>query len=177
MKKSRKQSSKSEVISAGSERELYDGSVTFPFGVVGIRTYGPNLVGLDFLPPNTPETLPRSATGKQVWEALFNYQEDPSTPIDVVLASEGTDYQKKVWNALRRIPLGQVWTYGQLAESIDSGARAAANACRRNRIPILIPCHRIVAKTGLGGYCGHSSGPMLEVKRWLLAHEGVEQFP
>jgi methylated-DNA-[protein]-cysteine S-methyltransferase len=150
----------------------YDGSVTFPFGVMGIRTEGTNLVGLDFLPVGTREVLPRTATGKQVWNALFAYLEDPTKLVEVALASEGTEFQIKVWNTLRRIPVGQVWTYGELAKSLDTAPRAAANACRRNKIPILIPCHRIVAKTGLGGYFGTTSGEMLEIKRWLLQHEG-----
>jgi len=150
-----------------------DGSVTFPFGVIGIRTHESCLIGLEFLPSGTTETLPKTATGKQVWNALFDYMDDPSKVSQVVLASEGTDFQKKVWNALRRIPVGEVWTYGQLAESVSSSPRAVANACRRNRIPVLIPCHRIIAKQGLGGYFGQTSGSMLEVKRWLLQHEGA----
>ena len=152
----------------------YDGSVTFPFGVVGIRTQHSNLIGLEFLPTGTLETLPTTAMGKQVWNALYDYLDDASKLTEVALACEGTDFQKKVWNALRRIPVGQVWTYGELAKSIDTSPRAAANACRRNMIPILIPCHRIVAKTGIGGYFGQTDGNMLDVKRWLLRHEGVE---
>ena len=153
---------------------IYDGSVTFPFGVMGIRTQDTNLIGLDFLPRGTPEVLPQTATGTQVWNALFAYLDDPHQLSEEALASEGTEFQKKIWNALRRIPVGQTWTYGDLAKSVDTAPRAAANACRRNRIPILIPCHRIIAKTGLGGYFGQSTGEMLEVKRWLLEHEGVE---
>ena len=154
----------------------YDGSLTFPFGVVGILTHGSNLIGLEFLPPDTVEVLPKTATGKQVWNALFAYMEDSNNLSEVALASEGTDFQKKVWNALRRIPVGEVMTYGELAKSINTSPRAAANACRRNRIPILIPCHRIVAQKGLGGYCGETSGYMMEVKKWLLAHEGYENI-
>jgi len=152
----------------------YDGSVTFPFGVIGIRTQDTNLIGLDFLPAGTSESLPVTATGKQTWNALFNYLENPEKLTEVVLACEGTDFQKKVWNALRRIPVGQVWTYGELAKSIDTSPRAAANACRKNKIPILIPCHRIVAKNALGGYFGQTEGEMLNVKRWLLEHEGAQ---
>ena len=154
----------------------YDGSLTFPFGVVGILTQDSNLVGLEFLPQGTTEELPKTATGKQVWNALFAYMEDPSKLIEVALASEGTDFQKKVWNALRRIPVGEVLTYGELAKSINTSPRAAANACRRNRIPILIPCHRVVAKKGLGGYSGETGGHMLDVKKWLLAHEDYKDI-
>jgi len=154
--------------------DTFDGSVTFPFGVVGIITKNSNLIGLEFLPKGTSEVLPKTATGKQVWNALFAYMDDPNKLSEVALASEGTRFQKKVWNALRRIPVGEVMTYGQLAKSINTAPRAAAGACRRNRIPILIPCHRIVAQKGLGGYCGETDGYMLEVKKWLLAHEGYK---
>lgn len=160
----------------------YDGSVTFPFGVMGIRTLDTSLIGLDFLPTGTPEVLPVTATGKQVWNALFAYLGDANSMMEVALASEGTQFQQTIWNALRRIPVGQVWTYGDLAKHVGTAPRAAANACRRNPIPILIPCHRIIAKNGLGGYYGQSSsddsgdgsGDMLDVKRWLLQHEGAE---
>ena len=159
-----------------NSQSKYDGSLTFPFGVVGILTQDSNLIGLEFLPQGTTEELPKTATGKQVWNALFAYMEDPNKLIEVALASEGTDFQKKVWNALRRIPIGEVMTYGELAKSINTSPRAAANACRRNRIPILIPCHRIVAQKGLGGYCGETDGHMMVVKKWLLAHEGYENI-
>ena len=73
---------------------------------------------------------------------------------------------------MRRIPIGQVVTYGELAKALDSSARAVAGACRANPIPILIPCHRVVAATGLGGYMGETGGEALAIKQWLLQHEG-----
>ena len=79
----------------------------------------------------------------------------------------------RVWQALQKIPYGEVKTYGQLAKELKSSARAVGNACRANPIPIVIPCHRIVAVSGIGGYAGKTDGPVLERKRWLLAHEGI----
>jgi len=156
-----------------SDTDHYDGKVTFPFAVLGIKTEGMALIGLDFLPKNSIEGFAQSATGKQVWNALNDYLENPEKPHEVVLASEGTDYQKRVWNAIRDIPLGEVRTYSELADKLNSSPRAVANACRRNKIPLLIPCHRVVGKSGLGGYFGQTKGEMLETKRWLLRHEGV----
>ena len=152
----------------------YDGKVTFPFAVMGIRTQGMALVGLDFLSTDNVEEFASTATGKQAWNALVDYLGEPANTHKVVLASEGTDYQKRVWNAIRDIPLGEVRTYGDLALLLDSSPRAVANACRRNKIPLLIPCHRVVAKKGLGGYFGQTHGEMLNTKRWLLEHEGVD---
>ena len=70
------------------------------------------------------------------------------------------------------IPPGEVRTYGDLARSLGSGPRAVAGALRANPWPLLIPCHRIVGHQNLGGYCGHTDGPYLGIKRWLLLHEG-----
>ena len=154
--------------------QKYDGKVAFPFAVMGIRTYESALIGLDFLPKANMEEFARTATGKQVWNALVDYLDYPLKPHEVVLASEGTDFQKRVWNAIRSIPVGEVRTYSDLANSMNTSPRAVANACRRNRIPVLIPCHRVIAKNGLGGYFGQSEGEMLAAKRWLLEHEGVD---
>jgi len=140
--------------------DSYDGKVTFPFAVMGIRTMGLALIGLDFLPKNSVESFAETATGKQTWNALIDYLDDPTKTHEVVLASEGTEYQKRVWNAIRDIPIGEVRTYSELAFKLDSSPRAVANACRRNKIPLLIPCHRVIAKKGLGGYFGQTKGEM-----------------
>ena len=72
---------------------------------------------------------------------------------------------------MRDIPRGEVRTYGELAKQLNSSARAVGNACRRNPIPIIIPCHRVVAKKGIGGFAGHTEGATIELKQWLLAFE------
>jgi methylated-DNA-[protein]-cysteine S-methyltransferase len=81
----------------------------------------------------------------------------------------GTPYQRRAWEVLRTIPFGRTMSYGEQATALGSpgGARAVGSANGRNPIPIIVPCHRVVAASGaLGGY---SSGPAH--KRWLLAHE------
>ncbi len=108
-------------------------------------------------------------------KAIQSYLEDSSQAyaslIDIEQLS-GTPYQKRVWAAIAAIPTGTTATYSQLAEQIQSCPRALANACGANRIPILIPCHRVVAKSGLGGFMrSHPEGS--RIKRWLLNHEGV----
>ena len=91
--------------------------------------------------------------------------------ISLHLAPQGTEYQKHIWNTLRRCPSGKVWSYGDLAEKVNSGARAVGNACRRNPIPIVVPCHRIVSANGIGGYAGKTAGSYMLIKEWLLQHE------
>ena len=65
-------------------------------------------------------------------------------------------------------------TYGALAEKLGTSARAVGNACRHNPVLILVPCHRVVARNGLGGFAGDVDGRLVDIKRRLLAHEGVE---
>lgn len=82
---------------------------------------------------------------------------------------EGSDFQLKVWRALSRIPYGKVVSYSQLARTVrePNAVRAVANACGKNPLPVIIPCHRVVSKDGsLGGYTGG-----IHIKRSLLAIE------
>jgi methylated-DNA-[protein]-cysteine S-methyltransferase len=74
---------------------------------------------------------------------------------------------------LQKIPFGKVKTYGELAKILNTSARAVGNACRRNPVPLIVPCHRIVAATGIGGYAGRTSGDVHNIKRELLQHEGL----
>ena len=108
----------------------------------------------------------------EVVALLSAYFADPHTPIPPQQPNCGTPYQRRVWLALQQIPVGEVRTYGELSAELKSSPRAVAQACRANPLPILIPCHRVVSASGLGGYMGKKSGTELEIKRWLLHHEG-----
>lgn len=97
-----------------------------------------------------------------------------STPFHgIALAPCGTAFQKTVWHELTKIPMGETRTYGDIAQRLNSSPRAVGNACRKNPVAIIIPCHRVVAANGLGGYAGQTQGSQLDIKRWLLKHEGV----
>lgn len=83
-----------------------------------------------------------------------------------------TPFQHTVWDALGRIPFGETRTYGELAKELGSSPRAVGGACARNPLPLVIPCHRVVAKHGLGGFSGDwETGLALDVKRVLLDWE------
>ncbi|MFO8023971.1 methylated-DNA--[protein]-cysteine S-methyltransferase [Thiohalophilus sp.] len=110
---------------------------------------------------------------KRIARELAAYFNDATAPLRWPLRFYGSDFQLRVWRALRAIPVGSVRTYGELAEKVGGCAQAVGNACRQNPIPIYIPCHRVVAKTGIGGFAGKTAGPRIELKRWLLRHEGV----
>ncbi len=89
------------------------------------------------------------------------------------LFKHGTDYQLKVWDQIRKISFGKTKTYGEIAKKIKSGPRAVGNACRRNQLLLLVPCHRVVSTTGLGGFMGAHSGKLVQRKQWLLNHEQI----
>jgi methylated-DNA-[protein]-cysteine S-methyltransferase len=109
---------------------------------------------------------PLLAAAKRQLDAYFD---DPAAPFDLPLAPAGTPFRRRVWQAMREIPAGQVLSYGAIAERLGSSARAVGGACGANPIPIIIPCHRVVgAARALGGYSG-GEGP--DTKRYLLAHE------
>lgn len=91
----------------------------------------------------------------------------------IPLAPQGTLFQKSVWHELSKIPVGETRTYGEIAHKLNSSARAVGNACRRNPVQIIVPCHRVVSAKSLGGYAGETQGRQLDIKRWLLNHEGV----
>jgi methylated-DNA-[protein]-cysteine S-methyltransferase len=89
---------------------------------------------------------------------------------DLPLAPGGSPFETRVWSAMQAIPYGQTRTYGELAHLTDSGPRAVGRACGSNPIPIVIPCHRVLAKGGLGGYSGEGG---LATKQRLLTIEGA----
>jgi methylated-DNA-[protein]-cysteine S-methyltransferase len=88
-------------------------------------------------------------------------------------APTGSAFQRRVWQVISAIPAGRTRTYGEIAAELGSAPRAVGGACRANPYPLLVPCHRVVGASGLGGFAGDRSGRLLAVKRWLLAHEGA----
>ena len=107
----------------------------------------------------------------KVEKALQDYFIDSECPLDFPIWQQGSTFQRRVWQYLITIPMGETQTYGEVAAALGSGARAVANACRRNPTPIIVPCHRVVAANGLGGYAGKTKGFEVGVKEWLLTHE------
>lgn len=92
---------------------------------------------------------------------------------DLPLAPEGSDYRQRVWAALCRIPYGATRSYADITREAGGSARSVGGANAHNPIAIIIPCHRVVATGGLGGYSG---GEGLETKLRLLSLEGVPGF-
>ncbi len=153
---------------------VYQAIIATPLGRIGIRMTGEAVSALDYLPADAPEQPPTDTPTQTVIEQLEAYFRDPNYVFTVPLAPGGTAFQQRAWNALQTIPAGTVLTYGELARQLDTAARAIGGACRSNPLPILIPCHRVVSRQGLGGYAGEVTGDPLAIKRWLLRHEGIE---
>ncbi|OUJ14781.1 methylated-DNA--[protein]-cysteine S-methyltransferase [Acetobacter sp. DsW_063] len=103
-------------------------------------------------------------------EWLDKWFDEPSDHIPFRLAPFGTSYQKRVWDELLKIPAGEVRTYAQVAAAAGGSSRSVGQAVGRNPIPILIPCHRVVAAQGIGGYSGDGG---TDDKIWLLELEGA----
>lgn len=133
------------------------------------------LAGIEFIGDDRPVTRRVPAIARTAVETLLAYFDDPSSPPDLPpMAPAPTGFQQRVREALLAIPPGQLRTYGELAAALGSAPRAVGQACRRNPIPILVPCHRVVAAGGPGGYGGEMAGPRWRIKARLLALEGVD---
>ncbi|MDE2199588.1 MAG: methylated-DNA--[protein]-cysteine S-methyltransferase [Rhodospirillales bacterium] len=101
-------------------------------------------------------------------DQLHAYFDGELLAFDLPLAPAGTAYRQRVWTALRAIPPGETRTYADIARVAGGGPRAVGGANAANPIPILIPCHRVVASGGIGGYSG---GEGIATKQFLLALE------
>lgn len=113
---------------------------------------------------------PEDAFGREIFRQLDEYFGGTRQQFDLPIRMQGSDFQLKVWRGLMDIPYGEVWSYGQLARHIGmpGASRAVGNANGKNRLNIIVPCHRVIKADGsLGGYTG--AGP--DVKKWLLDHE------
>lgn len=152
----------------------YQARLATPFAVLGIRTDEQFVTGIRFLPRATPTLTPRKNSIAHLACVQLNaYLDDAAFQFDLPLKLSGTAHQIKVWEALKTIPHGQTLTYGELAVRTQSMPRAIGNACGRNPIPVVIPCHRVIAAGGLlGGFMGGREDDPLAIKRWLLTHEG-----
>lgn len=150
---------------------MRNGFLSTPLGWLRMSCLDGAVVAVDFL-SKPPTTLPILADPcliqAQAWFVAY-FARAPLPPLPP-LAPAGTPFQQRVWRALADIPPGQTRTYGELATQWGTAPRAVGGALRANPIPIMIPCHRIVATQGLGGYAGASEEGRRR-KAWLLAHE------
>lgn len=178
----------------GEVLEIHAATTESPIGplTVAVRPEGVVWLGRDVLPgegtrvppPKFDEEVKRHArTLRWVWEedadatapvidALQRYFHGDAEAFQTLpVAPVGTRFLMDVWEACARIPFGATRTYGELAAEVGrpASARAVGTAMRRNPIPLIVPCHRVLPQSGgLGGYNGGTA-----IKAWLLGHEGA----
>ena len=147
-----------------------------PLGALRLREAHGHITQLDWGPaeraePDAPEPPLNDETpllNRAVYQ-LNAYFFCGLRHFDLPLAPAGTAFQRAVWRQMQAIPYGETRTYGEIARWLRSAPRAVGRACGRNPIPIVIPCHRVVASAGLGGYSGDGGA---DTKHWLLQLEG-----
>lgn len=138
-------------------------------GLIKISADESSVLGLDFVDEKEKGDSKDSDVLSEVLKQLNEYFKGKRKEFNLNLFLDGTDFQKKVWRELTKIPYGEVVTYGEIAKSIgnDKASRAVGNANNKNKIAIIIPCHRVIGAGGkLVGYAGG-----LWRKEWLLQHE------
>lgn len=154
--------------------KIYQAKLLTPFAVLGILIEEDWLTDIEYLPLDTQLLPPTNHLGKEVCNQLKAYLTEPHFVFDLNLHIGGTTHQRRVWEAIQGIPSGETTSYAEIAKQLHSAPRAVGRACGANRLPIIIPCHRVIAKNGsLGGFMNASDGNPLEIKRWLLQHESA----
>ncbi len=138
-----------------------------PLGPLSVTSNGTVITGLHWraadVDTNTPEL-------DEAVAQLTAYFDGRLKVFDLPYHVEGSDFQRAVCDTIYAIPLGETVTYGELAERCGASAQAAGNACGANPIPIIIPCHRVLGASSLGGFSGCGG---VETKVWLLRHENA----
>lgn len=151
----------------------YQAIVAAPGFALGVSCDDDEITGIEFLEAR-PEVAPTTPLAAEAVRQLAAYLADPAFVFSLPLQAAGTPFQRRVWAQIAAIPLGRVETYGQLAKNIKNAPRAVGQACGANPYPLVVPCHRVIAAGGgLGGFNRHGGGFLLDVKRWLLHHEGI----
>jgi len=140
--------------------------------VLGIRTVGERVTDIDYLQKNVATLAPLTKLAERVCRQVEKYLDDPEFAFDVPFELQGTAFQRDVWKRISTIPPGKTLTYSDIARALRTAPRPVGGACGRNRLPLIIPCHRVLAADGLGGFM-RGAGEGRSIKLWLLRHEGV----
>jgi methylated-DNA-[protein]-cysteine S-methyltransferase len=150
--------------------------IAAPFGCLGITTEIVDgslmLAHIRYLPASARHKAPGNALAALAAQQCQAYFADPRAVFDLPLKPQGTAFQQQVWHVVAQLKAGERTTYGAIAARLHSGARAVGGACGANYFPLVIPCHRVVAKANLGGFMGQDApGLYRDIKLWLLNHE------
>lgn len=152
----------------------WDAVIEFPVMKVAVSTRDDRVAEIRYLPLSSSNISAKNFLAERAVRQLERYRDDPDAAFDLPLLIEGSLFQRSVWEAMCAIPRGETRTYGALAQQLGGEARAIGQACGDNRLPIVIPCHRVVAANSIGGFAHATDGFLIEAKRWLLRHETGE---
>ena len=154
----------------------FDAVVKVPFGGVGIRTLDGVISEAVYLPASIKPRAGKTPLAREAARQIKLYFKDASHRFDLPLADKGSEFQRRVWDVICAIPPGKTLSYGDVARRIRSAPRAVGQACGANWFSLLIPCHRVLAANGIGGFGSGDGGFHMNVKRWLLVYEGVPGY-
>ena len=160
-------------IERAAPGEIFDARLATPFAVLGIRTAGELLTGIEYLPRGAATLDPTNKFAAKVCRQIEKYLDDAEFGFDLPFEYRGTAFQQRVWQAIHAIPSGKTLTYLEVARQLKSAARPVGGACGANRIPLVIPCHRVVASGGIGGLMHARGGEPIKIKQLQLRHENA----
>ncbi|NSY39434.1 methylated-DNA--[protein]-cysteine S-methyltransferase [Leisingera sp. ANG59] len=145
---------------------MISASLETPVGPLSVSERDGAIVRLDW----TAEASGQTALLTRALEQLRAYFAGELTVFDLPLQVAGSDFQRAVCDAMLAIPFGETRTYGEIAKDLGAPPQPVGNACGGNPIPVIIPCHRVLGASGLGGFSGKGG---VETKVALLKHEGA----
>lgn len=145
-----------------------------PFCKLEIIQKNNTLHHIDFVNQSKVAQTTRNHLLIETLKQIRQYLKNADFLFDLPINPQGTEFQRRVWTSLQQIPAGEVITYGELARELNSSPRAIGNACRKNPIPLIIPCHRVISAQGIGGFAGQTQGQKITIKKQLLQHEGIK---
>ena len=148
-----------------------------PVGPLIISIHNQKVVGIKWTTVASPKKRANKfqldSFANETIKELDNYFSGKTDSLGIKVQTQGTPFQKDVWKSLMRIPPGETRTYSDIASEIGrpKAYRAVGSACARNKIPVIIPCHRVVGSNNVTGWSGN-----LGAKEWLLEHEKKNSF-
>lgn len=145
-----------------------------PFAVLAIATAEGHVTEIRYLPRHTAVRAPHDRVAERACREIERYLDDPQHHFTLPYRLHGTPFRQRVWHEIEKLFPVKTVTYGDIAARLRSSARAVGGACGANPVPLVVPCHRVLAAGGrLGGFMGGREDFPLTVKRWLLRHEGI----
>ena len=131
------------------------------------------MTDIEYLPRGAATLAPTSKLAERSCRQIERYLDDPEYRFKLPFEYRGTDFQCRVWREISKITAGKTSTYKAIALNLRNAPRAVGGACGRNRLPLVIPCHRVLGANGIGGFMHARGGEPITIKKWLLGHEGA----